>query len=90
MTIDSPAARIEFVRRGPWYALDGEPLLNGDLLEVQVRGQWHRGIFLWAGDAEARPILATPAGDVAIPSLAAGRWPHASGPVPKASPLKLL
>jgi len=75
---------LEFVPRGPWFALQGEPLLNGDSIEVWLNNQWRAGRFRWSGDLDERPELETSAGTLVIPPMAPVRWPTASGPIASA------
>ena len=53
--------RIEICRTpsGITYCLDGQPLTNGDTLEIWTTLGWVRGIFAWEGEPYLPYINAT-------------------------------
>jgi hypothetical protein len=53
--------RIEICRipSGITYCLDGEPLTNGDTLEIWTTLGWVKGIFAWEGEPYLPYINAT-------------------------------
>ena len=54
-------SRIELCRipGGITYSLDGQPLTNGDTLEIWTTLGWVKGIFAWEGEPYLPYINAT-------------------------------